>query len=570
MKKYIYTIMILICSILIVSCDDFLTTENKSSVTDKDHFSTEAGFETLVNNAYEKLRGIYATSSYTTFFQAGTDMYGDARLKINDELHEYETLNPENSSMKTLYTNCYKGIRAAYAVSYYAADANVSEALCKKRIDEARVIAVQFYYILVNTFGGVPLIKEYVSNIETGYPRATATDVYTYMIDELEDVIAAGALDASTAKKGGGRVSIEAAQALLAQTYLAAAWDLDKSEYFTKAAQAADAVIAGRSLTTPFAELWKSDYNGDYSGDDNEEFLWDVEYDHATASTPQGGGHCWSVFYTNYIGSGSDGGKGSKSAFIVTLHALKCFEKGDVRYDATFMKELPDLLNGVYSYWTFYKNGGNFIGTPIKRYYPAWYETADDIEAWRSIDPENRKDTWIIPMSENTREPQDYTEGVITYEQMIGYNYGGSPCRKFDDSYTLKNIYSEKDDYRDIHIITLSEIYLVAAEAYLKAGNEQSALARLNEVRRRAGLAAAAAIDIDAILKERVCELFGQGSRWFDLRRTKKLVEYNNLYNKRLKGRAQQAIGQKLLRPIPQAAIDANDQMSSADQNPGY
>ena len=134
----------------------------------------------------------------------------------------------------------------------------------------------------------------------------------------------------------------------------------------------------------------------------------------------------------------------------------------------------------------------------------------------------------------------------------------------------IKNIYSEKDDYRDIHIITLSEIYLVAAEAYLKAGNEQSALARLNEVRRRAGLAAAAAIDIDAILKERVCELFGQGSRWFDLRRTKKLVEYNNLYNKRLEGRAQQAIGQKLLRPIPQAAIDANDQMSSADQNPGY
>ena len=74
MKKYVYTIMILICSISIVSCDDFLTTENKSSVTDKDHFSTEAGFETLVNNAYEKLRGIYATSSYTTFFQAGTDM----------------------------------------------------------------------------------------------------------------------------------------------------------------------------------------------------------------------------------------------------------------------------------------------------------------------------------------------------------------------------------------------------------------------------------------------------------------------------------------------------------------
>ena len=110
----------------------------------------------------------------------------------------------------------------------------------------------------------------------------------------------------------------------------------------------------------------------------------------------------------------------------------------------------------------------------------------------------------------------------------------------------------------------------MAAEAYLKAGNEQTALTRLNEVRRRAELTDATSIDIDAILKERICELFGQGSRWFDLRRTQKLVEYNNLYNKRTEGRAQQLIGQKLLRPIPQGAIDANDQMSSADQNPGY
>lgn len=570
MKRIIYIVTILICSATIVSCDDFLTTDNKSSVTDKDHFSSETGFETLVANAYEHLRDIYAVSSYTTFFQAGTDMYGDARNKINDELHEYETLNPENSSMKTLYTDCYKGIRAAYAVKHYATEANISDALRKKRVDEARMVAVQFYYILVNTFGGVPLMKEYVANIETGYPRATANDVYTYMIEELEDIIGVEALEASTAKKGGGRASLEAARALLAQTYLAAGWDLDENEYFAKAAQTADAAIANRSLTTPFADLWNSDYNGDYSADDNEEFLWDVEYDHATASSPQGGGHGWSAFYVNYLGAGDNNGKSSKSAFIVTLHALKCFEKGDVRYNATFMKELPDVLVGEDSYWDFYKKGGTFIGTPLKHYYPAWYETEEDIEAWRNLDPENRKDTWIIPMAEATRDPQSYKPGNITYEQMVTYNYGGSPCRKFDDSYTLKNLYSDKDDYRDIHIITLSEVFLVAAEAYFKAGNTEMALARLNEVRRRAELPAVTSIDIDVILKERVCELFGQGSRWFDLRRTKKLVEYNNLYNKRIEGRAQQLIGEKLLRPIPQAAIDANDQMSAEDQNPGY
>lgn len=568
MKKIVQIVFVLVCSVSIFGCEEFLTSENKSSVSDKEYFSTEVGFETLVANAYEKLRGIYASPNYTNYFQAGTDVYGDARAEINDELHEYETLNPENSAMNALYKSCYQGIRAAHAVKYYAEGANIEAELRDKRVDEARVLSVQFYYILVNTFGGVPLMKEYVADIETGYPRATATEVYTYMIDELEEVIAAGKLEATTATNGGGRASIEAARALLAQTYLAAGWDLGENDYFTKASQAADAVIAGRSLTTPFADLWNSDYNGDYSGDDNEEFLWDVEYDHATASSPQGGGHIWSCFYVNYIGDAATGGKSSKSAFIVTLHALKCFEKGDVRYAATFMKEMPDYA--VDSYWDFYKNGGNYFGTPIVRYFPAWYETEADIENWRNLDPANRQNTWIIPMAELTRDPYNYSPGNITYEQMITYAFGGSPCRKFDDSYTHKNIYSEKDDYRDIHMITLPEIYLVAAEAYLKAGDNEIAKARLNEVRRRAGLDAVSSIDVDAVLKERVCELFGQGSRWFDLRRTKKLVEYNNLYNKRIEGRAQSAIGEKLLRPIPQAAIDANELMSSADQNPGY
>jgi len=77
-------------------------------------------------------------------------------------------------------------------------------------------------------------------------------------------------------------------------------------------------------------------------------------------------------------------------------------------------------------------------------------------------------------------------------------------------------------------------------------------------------------IDIDVILKERACELFGQGSRWIDLRRTQKLVEYNDLYNPQIRGRAALCIGQKLLRPIPQGAIDANESLSNADQNPGY
>lgn len=56
------------------------------------------------------------------------------------------------------------------------------------------------------------------------------------------------------------------------------------------------------------------------------------------------------------------------------------------------MKELPDIVTAsAYWYWDWYKNGGTFIGIPLKRYYPAWYETEEDIDAWKALDPENRK-----------------------------------------------------------------------------------------------------------------------------------------------------------------------------------
>ena len=144
-----------------------------------------------------------------------------------------------------------------------------------------------------------------------------------------------------------------------------------------------------------------------------------------------------------------------------------------------------------------------------------------------------------------------------------------SPCKKFDDSQTASN--QSNTCYRDIHIITLPEMYLVAAEAYMKAGDNAKALARLNEVHQRAGLPAlTGTVTIDNILDENACENFGNEARWMDLRRTKTLVERCNKYNPVLEGDAQRAIGQKLLRPIPQAAIDANDQLTLEDQNPGY
>ena len=569
MKKILYSVALAACCMgTMTSCSDFLDASNKSNVTAKQSFATKEGLNNLVNNAYQHLQNVYAAPLFTSCFSAGTDMYADARNKMNEALNTYETLTPENTDIKNLYTYLYSGIRAANSVSYYAQTAQVDEKTKGQLVGEARVLAAYEYYLLVNNFGGVPIMKDFLTTADTGYPKSSAADVYAYIISELEDVISKNVLQASTATKGGGRISQETAKAILAKTYLSAAWDLNKQDYFSKAAALADEVIAGRRLTTPYAKLWKADG----SGDDNEEFLWDVEYDLATANNTTSGGTEWSGYYCNYLGGNEDNIKATTSSYVPTLYALHCFKKGDQRYDATFMKELPDINKGNAAgtgYWTWYKNGESLVGKPVTRYYSAWYETDADFEAWKAIDPANRANTYRIPMDSQSKEAQNMDGRDMEYYDNQQLVYGSSPCKKFDDSKTAK---TEKNTcYRDIHIITLPEMYLVAAEAYLKAGDNPKALARLNEVHQRAGLSAlTGTITIDDILDENACENFGNEARWMDLRRTQTLVTRCTKYNHEMGDKAAQYIGKKLLRPIPQAAIDANDQLTLADQNPGY
>ena len=569
MKKILYSVALAACCMgTMTSCSDFLDASNKSNVTAKQSFATKEGLNNLVNDAYQHLQNVYAAPLFTSCFSAGTDMYADARNKMNEALNTYETLTPENSDIKNLYTYLYSGIRAANSVSYYAQTAQVDDKTKSQLIGEARVLAAYEYYLLVNNFGGVPIMKDFLTTADTGYPKSSAADVYAYIISELEDVISKNVLQASTATKGGGRISQETAKAILAKTYLSAAWDLNKQDYFSKAAALADEVIAGRKLTTPFAKLWKADG----SGDDNEEFLWDVEYDLATANNTTSGGTEWSGYYCNYLGGNEDNIKATTSSYVPTLYALHCFKKGDQRYDATFMKELPDINKGNAAgtgYWTWYKNGESLVGKPVTRYYSAWYETDADFEAWKAIDPANRANTYRIPMDSQSKEAQNMDGRDMEYYDNQQLVYGSSPCKKFDDSKTAK---TEKNTcYRDIHIITLPEMYLVAAEAYLKAGVNDKALARLNEVHQRAGLPAlTGTVTIDDILDENACENFGNEARWMDLRRTQTLVTRCTKYNHEMGDKAAQYIGKKLLRPIPQAAIDANDKLTLADQNPGY
>lgn len=120
-------------------------------------------------------------------------------------------------------------------------------------------------------------------------------------------------------------------------------------------------------------------------------------------------------------------------------------------------------------------------------------------------------------------------------------------------------------------VLRLSEMYLIRAEAVLN-GASGNALADYNELRTHRGLAAAGTVSLQDIYDERRRELCFEGNELFDLARTKRSLvrtDYDGIENKNIA----YIVGGTLLEnklwamPIPQAEIDANDNM---DQNQGY
>jgi hypothetical protein len=130
----------------------------------------------------------------------------------------------------------------------------------------------------------------------------------------------------------------------------------------------------------------------------------------------------------------------------------------------------------------------------------------------------------------------------------------------------------ERNSGLDIYVFRYADVLLMLAEAANESGDTPGALAAINEVRQRAGIAALTGLSQDAlrtqIYQERGWELCGEGHRRLDLQRWGKLIgtaktasqaeepilsnSYQTFYN---------------LLPIPASEIQKNPALT---QNPGY
>lgn len=594
---------------LSTSCSDFLDAENKSAGVDSDtYFSTEDGISAAKANAFYQLYAL--DDDYFELYTTATDLYQEVRgYTTYDSFTKFE-LTPENSTLSSFYTDCYNLEQYANLYIESAGEGTEGEA-------EGIFLRAYAYYLLTQQFGGVPYIGKYVSDDNRSYPKASLDSLYTIMEEQLTSVYNSGVLPETDYE---GNVSEQAVACLLAKFYLAHAWDIDtevndaaagtytvnSTSNFSNAASWAVKAINNIQLTQTFEEKWSPFNEG------NVEQIWSIQYDkEGYSGTITEGGHSLQADFGSYYGEPtSEGQKRVRSQNGQTEKSMYLWDEGDDRYEATFMfthynwncNEDDWLTTGYFAYY----NASDKSSLPIALQFFPWWYSEDEAEAEISANIKlglyngdgrgySNAMAWIICSSPTkyvfSSDGNSYEKSSQTISQMYNVDRGGLTVKKFDYADTDQyNSYSGLD-YRDIVVFDLSDMYLTAAEAYLLAGNESSALSYVNQVRSRANAGTLTSFSayepsysystnifksvtsLDVILDERARELYGQLMRWVDLRRTKQLIRYNLSFRDEISSLSDVTGSDgeiKWLRPFPSSAIEANEGLTDADQNPGY
>ncbi len=534
MKRILlYTLL----AVLATSCSDFLEEENLSNVTAESFYVTSDGYDALINANYSQLRSIYGGEAW--LFAAGTDLYAEGRGRGSEPegLSQYTSLNSSSGGVSHLYNTCYNAIQIANQALYYADLTSNSNAA--QLAGEVKYMRANAYFLLVQTYGGVAIVTDYIQEPVLEFDRNSASEVYDLIVSDLEDALASVGDGAYT-----GRVNKRAVRHLLSKVHLTRGYEsFAAGDDFSKAASYADAAIAGQGLDIPFEELWSP------SNDGNAETIFSVQYDAASVSAdPTRLGNRQAEYYGPYMGGTEVAGIAPRRNYtlIPTDFALELFDQDDERTYATFMWTIYDR------YFDYY-DVDDKSGLDVFHFYePKWF-TEEDQAAYKAEHPEAQ-----------------YHDYGTHSAQVVSSDYQTIAVKKFDDPTAP---FGTNSSTRDIVLARVAESYLIAAEAYLQSGSASTGLDRLNVVRARAGVAPATAaeFDIDYILDERARELFGEYHRWFDLKRTGKLVERASAHHYLIEESNFMGAGGnlKILRPIPQAALDLN-QNRDFPQNPAY
>ena len=615
MKNKILSVFVVATLFLISACSDILEEQSRSELT-PDLFSTEEGIQSGLSSVYSQLRWIYGPVSMMYLSTVGTDeaTYGDNKDGYGLNLDVYN-ITSGNDGLTTIWNSTFPAINTCSGIIEYGTDAGVDASL----IAEARFFRGFNYFLLVTTFGGVPLDLGAGDLLFNTTPSRYSTrddleDVYTTAI--FPDLLKA-VEDLPTQARVTSATNKVVAKHMLAKAYLSYGWWLERNsgtdpdgkssaQYFQLAYDyAVDAVqnSGNFGLQSTFREV-------NLAGNDyNSEVLLCADHTASSYTYDESTANSWGASSTNNLKSNRsqfamnmdfelsvNGNKfiyrqpiqevGRPWRLIAPTHEVftKTFPVADRDMDSRFEGTFTTVFHS------------NYQGTPT------WDGTV--LAGMNNIDINDGDVVFYFPPTDEDKDQLLFDEsgrfgyyadqqyGVWTPSMISRHNYPSlwkfGPLR---DDTTPNGSVKNDASTRPFPIAKLSETYLIAAEAAVKGASTQSGYSArelVNVIRSRAGMpdhsadmvaATPATIDIDYILMERSRELYGENLRWYDLTRTGTLEEYGGSYSMCETNSFEEVTYTRpiesyhYLRPIPASQFDNMDNTDAekdAYQNPGY
>ncbi|MBV5316162.1 MAG: RagB/SusD family nutrient uptake outer membrane protein [Prolixibacteraceae bacterium] len=606
MKKYnIRNFILSILLILGAGCQDFLKEESISNITADSYIKTEAAHEDLVRSCYPLLRDIILNHALalpgTDIFQAG--VWSVKAVGDGPALDQYDIrLNSSSGEVSAFWDILYREIgRTNAAISRAEGITYVDPAKKAARVSEAKFLRALSYFYLVQTWGDVPMPLTETIAADKAVVRVPSAQIYTQILKDLTEAEAA----LPAAATDYGRVTKGAAQFLLARVYLTRGWNYKNSlggsaTDFKSALDYADNVIAAYPLVAQYSTLFpKRDTNPlkQYTGaqnDKNSEVVFPIQYNadaltnamevpYPSTAAREPGNYYHSIFPGNEL----VGNAGRTSDYNRHLGqnqpspaAYRFFDpQKDSRYTHDFLNvvyALKAVSNYAYSFTDASLKVSYAVGDTVA-YWTPWNKPATGTA--KGIDEGGKKKYAVMNLDQ-----------IITGVQISRLTAATPTMWKF---WQPGITYGDGYGTFDFALFRSAEAYLIAAEAIVKGatgGTLGSADKYYNKVLDRAVgantdplcaknpenltsmetvsyRATPANISVDLILDESARELFGEFNRWFDLKRTGKLIERVQKYNFWTKAKGT-ITENHLVRPIPQTEIDRS--APAITQNTGY
>lgn len=482
MKKFIQFILVGALCLSAVSCEDFLDRPTIDGYNTANFYQTDEQCLQGVNYLYNS--PWYDIIRY--FMKDAEIMAGN--VYVGQSAYSTLTVNGTDTELKDMsYSLWAENAQCNTVINNLVASEGPSQAVKNQCIGEALAWKAMAYFCLVRCFGDVPIIHNNTESIKQGdyndAKKVAKADVYEYIIMTLEKAMTL--LPKNPYIGQYNRIDYYAAEALLAKVYLtrAGVTGVISTGDLAMAAQLAKDVIdnSGRTLTPKYSDVFRlhpSVFN--QTGECLFSWLWTST---SGIWTAQNSIQC-DVAMVGFDEFGDTwGGWNGVSIDLADHFGVSATDDPVMRQkDTDDRRKATMMMPGDY-YEYFWQDKGGFDVLKFV-YEPDEYGKGGPGGSWQS------------------------STGALYAKHLYGDAY--------DHESALGVSADRMCNQLPTHILRLSDIYLVYAEASLLTGNSAAALEYVNKVRERANAIPVKEVNYETIWNERRLELALEGDRWFD------------------------------------------------------